>query len=117
MTKNCKNSLFGQIAYMAGTGAGFLFMPGFVTSTLHLGPSEVVWIRVVGALALLLCSYYYAAIQNEALWFARASVWGRYGFVLALVVLAYVFGLPMLAGVGVVEGLLVIWTQVSLSQK
>ncbi len=107
----------GQIAYMAGVGTGFLFAPSFVTGLLHLGPSEEVWIRVVGALALLLCFYYYAAVQAEALWFAKTTVWGRYGFVVVLLVLAYFFHLPMLALVGATEGLLAVWTHTTLTGK
>lgn len=112
--KNWQTSLYAQIAYMAGTGAGFLFAPGVVSSLLHLGPAEEVWIRVVGLLALLLCTYYYAAIKNEALWFARASVWGRYGFCLALSALALMFGLPMLIAVAALEAGLAVWTQTTL---
>lgn len=99
---------------MAGMGAGLLFMPGFVTTLLHLGPAEEVWIRVVGLLAFVLCVYYYAAIRNEALWFARVSVWGRYGFCVALAILGLVFGLPMLIALAVLEAGLAVWTHVSV---
>jgi hypothetical protein len=108
--KNWQTSLYGQIAYMAFTGTGFLLMPQFVTGLLHLGAAEEVWIRVVGLLALLLCTYYYAAIKNESLWFAHASVWGRYGFCVALSALALMFGLPMLIAVAGLEAGLAVWT-------
>jgi hypothetical protein len=114
--KNWQTTLYGQIAYMAFTGAGFLFMPKLVTSLLQLGPAEEVWIRVVGLLALLLCTYYYAAIKNESLWFARASVWGRYGFCIALSALALMFGLPMLIAVAALEAGLAIWTHSALNR-
>lgn len=112
--KNWKTTLYGQIAYMAGTGAGFLLMPRAVASLLHLGPAEEVWIRVVGMLALLLCFYYYSAIKNDALWFARASVWGRYGFCAALSALALIFHLPMLIAVAALEVALAVWTHSAL---
>ncbi|MFZ4476175.1 MAG: hypothetical protein ACOYPR_13335 [Saprospiraceae bacterium] len=116
MTKNCKNSLYAQLFYMVGVGAGFLFMPQVVSSILLLGPTEEVWIRVLGALALVFGSYYYAAIQQEALWFAKASITGRYGFVLGLWVLSYSFAIPMLGAVGALEGALAVWTQLALKR-
>ncbi len=112
--KNWKTTLYGQIAYMALTGSGFLLMPTMVTALLHLGPAEEIWIRVVGLLALLLCFYYYSAIKNDALWFARVTVWGRYGFCLALSVLALTFGLPMIIAVAALEAGLAVWTHSSL---
>jgi hypothetical protein len=115
--KNWKTSLLGQIAYMAGTGAGLLFMPQVVSDLLQLGPVSEVWVRVVGLLALLLCVYYYAAIKNEAVWFARGSVWARYGFCAALVGLSFLFHIPMLIGLAVVESALAVWTQWSLSKS
>lgn len=114
--KNWQNSLYGQIAYMALTGTGFLLMPKIVTSVLQLGPAEEVWIRVVGLLALLLCIYYYAAIKNEAIWFARTSVWARYGFSAALTALALIFGLPMLIAVAALDTGLAVWTHRVLSR-
>ncbi len=115
--KNWQNSLYGQIAYMALTGTGFLLMPKLVTSLLQLGPAEEIWIRVVGLLALLLCTYYYAAVKNEALWFARASVWGRYGFCIALSALGLMFGLPMLLAVAALDAGLAIWTHWTLNKE
>ena len=114
--KNWQTSLYGQIAYMGLTGAGLLFMPQVVTDLLKLGPSEEVWIRVVGTLALLLCLYYYSAIKNDALWFARISVWGRYFFCGSLVVLALVFKIPMLIGLAAVEAGLAAWTHWTLGR-
>ena len=112
--KNWQTSLFGHIAYMALTGAGFVLMPKLVTTMLHLGPAEEVWIRVVGVLALLLCTYYYAAIKNDAIWFAKASVWGRYGFCLSITILALLFDVPMLIGVAALECGLAVWTHTTL---
>ncbi len=114
--KNWQTSLYGHIAYVAFTGAGLLLMPKVVTTLLNLGPSEEVWIRVVGAMALLFCLYYYAAIKNDAQWFARISVWGRYFFCTMLVVLALVFEIPMLIGLAAVETGLAAWTHWSLSR-
>jgi hypothetical protein len=116
MTKNCKNSLYAQLLYMVGVGAGFLCMPQVVSSLLLLGPTEEIWIRVLGALSIVFASYYYAAIQNEAIWFAKASITGRYVFVLALWVLSYRFGIPMLGAVGALEGGLAVWTQLALKR-
>jgi len=114
--KNWQTSLYGQIAYLGLTGAGLLFMPQVVTTLLKLGPSEEVWIRVVGAIALMLCLYYYAGIKNNALWFARISVWGRYFIGGSLVVLALIFEIPMLIGLAVVEAGLAAWTHWSVGR-
>lgn len=114
--KNWQKSLFGQIAYMALAGTGFLFMPQWVTQLLQLGPVEEIWVRVVGLLALLLCAYYYAAIKNEAQWFAWTTVWGRYGFCVALSALALIFDLPMIIAVAGLEAGLAVWTHRTLSR-
>ena len=114
--KNWKTSLYVQIAYMAGMGLGLLFTPALLTSIFHLGPAEEVWVRVTGLLALVLCGYYYAAIKNEALWFARASVWVRYGFCASLAALALLFGVPMLIAFAVLEAGLAVWTHTTLNQ-
>ena len=114
--QNWKTSLYAQIAYMAGMGLGLVFMPGLIASMLHLGTAEELWVRVVGLLALVLCLYYYGAIQQDARWFAQASTYGRYGFCAALALLGMLFHLPMLIVLALVEAGLAVWTHVALKQ-
>lgn len=112
--QNWKTSLYAQIAYMAGMGLGLLAMPGLIASMLNLGPATEVWVRVIGLLALMLCLYYYGAIQNDARWFAQNSVYGRYFFCTGLVLLGLAFHLPMLMALAAVEAGLAVWTHRTL---
>ncbi len=114
--KNWQTSLYGQIAYMGLTGAGLLLMPQVVTSLLKLGPSEEIWVRLLGALAIVLCLYYHFAVKNDARWFAKISVWGRYVFCAAMAALALIFDLPMFIALAVLEGGLAAWTHWTLGQ-
>jgi hypothetical protein len=115
--KNWKTSLYAQIAYMAGMGTGFTFMPAIPAGLFRLGPAEEVWIRVVGLLALVLCMYYLAAIRNSAVWFARTSVYGRYAFCAALAALGLVFDIPMLIAFAGIEAGLAAWPHWALGQS
>jgi hypothetical protein len=70
--------LFG--AYVSFTGIGLVLAPGLVLSLLGVPPPSDVWIRVLGALAVVLGYYYWACGSAGAIPFIRASVVGRFAF-------------------------------------
>lgn len=57
--------------YLIGMGLGLVFMPNFALGTLGFAPTNEVWVRVVGALALLLAFYYISAARADVRAFAQ----------------------------------------------
>lgn len=112
--KNWKTSLYVQIIYMAGMGLGLSLTPQLVADLLPIGTVSEIWVRIVGILALVLCIYYYSAIRQDSVWFARASWKGRYFFCSGLALAGYVYDLPLVIGLAVLEALLATWTFWSL---
>jgi hypothetical protein len=109
-----KTSLYAQILYMFGMGAGLLLMPNFVLGTLGLEPDNGIWIRVLGLLALVFMLYYNQAIQNGLVAFARLSVWGRSIFCAGLAGLALYYGYNIILLLAAVEAVLAFWTWMTL---
>ena len=112
-----KTSLYAQIIYMAVTGAGLLATPQLLSDLLHIGPVAEIWVRLLGLLAMLLCLYYYQAIQNDARWFAQVSSYGRFFFTAGFALLAWFFNVPVLIALAALEFLLAVWTWRSLANK
>lgn len=97
--------------YLIGMGAGLTFMPNVVMSTLGLPPTDEVWSRVVGLLALLLAFYYIQAARTETKAFMQWTVVGRiYIFVsfVALVLVGMVG--PVMILLGLVDLFGALWT-------
>ena len=115
--KSWKTSLYAQIIYMAVTGAGLLAAPQLLSDLLHIGPVAEIWVRLLGLLAILLCLYYYQAIQNDARWFAQVSSYGRFFFTGGFALLAWFFNVPVLIALAALEFLLAVWTWRSLANK
>jgi hypothetical protein len=116
--KQAKISMYVQIAYMVSMGIGFLFLPNLILPLFGFSAPTDVWIRVLGALALTLSSYYYPLTENEVLVFYKASIWGRYGFCACLAVLAFFkFAEAPLYFFAILETLLAIWTHISLRKE
>ena len=101
--------------YLIGMGAGLLFMPDFVLGTLGFAPSNDIWVRVVGVLALLLAFYYISASRSSVTAFMEWTVTGRVGIFIVFV-LFVVFGWvgPIMIGLGVVDLLGALWTRSAL---
>jgi hypothetical protein len=115
--KNVTNSLYVQMFYMLGMGAGFLFMPNVVLPMFGLQTTTEVWIRVLGALVIGFAGYYYACIKSEHVPYFKATVYGRYWFCGCLVVLAALqLGDPMLYVFAAVETSFTVWTHVALKK-
>jgi hypothetical protein len=109
--KKASTSIVVFGVYLIGMGAGLLFMPDFVLVTLGLPPATDVWIRVVGALALLLAYYYISAARTNTKSFMQWTVPGRIFIFAAFTgfVLAGLVG-PIMVGLGLVDLLGAIWT-------
>ena len=101
--------------YLIGMGAGLLFMPNFVLGTLGFAPSNDIWVRVVGALALLLAFYYISASRASVTAFMEWTVPGRIG-IFVVFVLFVVLGWvgPIMIGLGAVDLLGALWTRSAL---
>lgn len=98
-------------AYVAVTGIGLLVAPHLVLGTLGIAAPTEVWIRVVGALALVVGYYYWACGTAGAVEFFRASVRGRVLFAALMALLVVVFAAPaQLLLFGVVDLLGAGWT-------
>ncbi len=78
--------------YVALTGVGLLMAPGLVLAPIGVAAPTEVWIRVVGAISIVLGYYYWSCGTAGAIAFFRATVRGRIMFAaltLLLVVLVF----------------------------
>jgi hypothetical protein len=80
--------------YVAVTGIGLMLVPGLVLAPLGVPTPTEVWIRVVGALALVVGYYYWACGSANAVDFFRATVRGRIVFAVLMVLLIFLFAAP-----------------------
>ncbi len=81
--------------YAAVTGIGLVLAPNLVLGPLGVPATTEVWIRVVGALAVVLGYYYWACGVEDALAFFKATVKGRFLYAALSVSLIAVFQAPM----------------------
>lgn len=104
--------------YGALTGVGLLLSPNLVLGLFGFAPAVEIWIRVVGALALILGYYYWQCGTAGATAFFRATIPGRIGFcaLCAGLVVAADAPLPLLL-FGVVDVLGAGWTYVALRRE
>ena len=115
--KNITNSLYIQMIYMLGMGAGFLFMPNVVLPIFGFETTNEVWIRVLGALVIGFAGYYFTCIKSEHVPYVKVTVWVRYWFCGSLVVLAAMkLGGSMLYVFATVETILAVWTHWALKK-
>jgi len=106
-----QTSLRVQGIYALLIGLLMVAAPALLLGPLEV-PTDCLWVRLVGLLAIALAFYYFAAVGagKEGLWFARASLFGRAVAVVGLVVLAAVFDYPRLVLVVLFEAVLTVWT-------
>ncbi|MCW5609264.1 MAG: hypothetical protein KIS83_01035 [Rubrivivax sp.] len=81
--------------YVALTGLGLLVAPGLTLAPLGVAAPTEVWIRVVGALAIVIGYYYWACGAAGAVDFFRATVRGRPLFAALCVLLIVAFQAPL----------------------
>jgi hypothetical protein len=97
--------------YVAITGVGLTIAPNLVLAPLGIAPPTEVWIRVVGALALVVGYYYWACGTAGVVEFFRASVRGRIAFAGLTVLLVALFAAPIqLLLFGIIDLLGAAWT-------
>ncbi len=83
---------FGVYALL--TGLNLLLAPNLMFSLLGIPPTNEVWIRVVGVLAVVIGYYYWVCGSANARAFFKATINGRIaGFLLPLLLIA-LFGAP-----------------------
>ena len=97
--------------YLIGMGLGLLTMPNVVLGTLGLPPTDEVWIRVVGVLALVLAYYYISAARADLKTFAQWTVPARIGVFVTFTAFALLnFVGPVMIMLGSVDLLGALWT-------
>lgn len=82
-------------AYVSLTGIGLLVAPALVLSLLGIAAPTDVWVRVVGALAAVLGSYYWVCGAAGDVTFMRVSVIGRFVFAALCVALVLAVSAPL----------------------
>jgi hypothetical protein len=81
--------------YIVVTGLGLMLAPGLVLAPLGVPTPTEVWIRAVGALAVVLGYYYWTCGNANAVEFFRATVRGRILFAALMVLLIVLFAAPL----------------------
>lgn len=106
-------NLFGYYALF--TGLGLLFQPSLVLGLLGIAAPAEVWIRVLGALAIVVGHYYITCAHRNDRHFFQASVRGRFLFAGLTVLLVVAFGAPpQLMLFGAVDVIGALWTRHAL---
>lgn len=82
-------------AYVVLTGVGLLVAPNLTLAPLGVAAPTEVWIRVLGALAIVLGYYYWSCATAGAVAFFRATVRGRPLFAVLCVALIVAFQAPI----------------------
>jgi hypothetical protein len=104
--------------YVALTGVGLLLSPNLVLGLFGFAPTGEIWIRVLGALALILGYYYWACgtVNDKA--FFKATIPGRLAFCALCVALVAAASAPVpLLAFGVAEVLGAAWTYLALRSE
>ena len=110
-------SLFVFGIYVVAAGGGLLLMPGLVLTTLGFPQAADGWVRVVGALAIIVGAYHIVGARNDFLPYIRASIWGRFAFAVLLGGLVAASFMPRsLLLFAVIDLAGAIWTAVALRQ-
>lgn len=82
-------------AYVVLNGVGLLVAPSLTLAPLGVAAPTEVWVRVLGALAIVLGYYYWSCATAGAVAFFHATVRGRPLFAVLCVALIFGFEAPM----------------------
>ena len=97
--------------YLVVIGTGFMLMPNTILPLFKFPKTNEPWIRVLGAVVLILGFYYIIAAQNELSSFFWASVVGRFGILILFSSLViFKKAKPMLILFGIIDAAGAIWT-------
>ncbi len=104
-------SLYGQLAYVLGSGLILIFIPNVLLSIFGIAETHEVWIRILGLLVFILSFYYYHLAKYGNPKTVMATVMGRLVFCAGLVIYVVVGIAPIaLIGFAVAETALALWT-------
>lgn len=106
--------MYAQLVYMIGMGLPFLLAPNLMLPMLGLEPTNEIWIRILGLLVLAISLYYFFAIREDNVAFARTSVIGRLVFCAGLAALAVMYNQYIFVLFAALEVGLAVWTQRTL---
>jgi hypothetical protein len=104
--------------YVVLTGVGLLVTPNLLLSLFGFAPTAEIWIRVLGALALIIGYYYWACGTANDRTFFKATIPGRLTFCALCVALVVAAGAPLpLLAFGVADVLGAAWTYLALRSE
>jgi hypothetical protein len=108
--------IFG--VYVVLTGIGLVLTPNLILGLFGFAPTSEIWVRVLGALAVILGYYYWACGTAGAKAFFKATIPGRVGFAALCVGLVVAAGAPLpLLAFGVVDLVGAAWTFLALRKE
>lgn len=115
MSARAGRTLVGFGAYGVVMGLGLLLAPDRTLDLLRTARTQEHWVRLLGASATLLGTYYIVAGRAGLDVLIRASLWGRLGLAAAFVALVLAGLAPvLLLGIAGNEMLGVLWTTLAL---
>ncbi len=109
-------SIFIFGIYLIVVAAGFLFMPNAILPLFKMPKTQEQWIRVMAIIIGVLAYYYIVAAMNDLTPIFWATVYGRFGVLIAFVGL--VLGKkakPPLIMFGVIDAAGAVWTLLTLT--
>lgn len=105
--------VFGVYVMLAGIM--LLLAPNLLLSPLGFAAATEIWVRVLGAVAMVLGYYYWACGSAEARAFFKATIAGRFAFAALCLGLVLAMAAPwQLMIFGVVDVLGAVWTASAL---
>ena len=109
-------SVFVFGIYLIGVAAGFLFMPNALLPMFKMPKTNEQWIRVMALVVGVLAYYYIVAALNSLTPMFWATVYGRFGILVAFVGLVLVKKAksPLIL-FGVIDAAGAVWTLLTLT--
>jgi hypothetical protein len=109
-------SIFIFGIYLIVVAAGFLFMPNAVLPLFKMAKTQEQWIRVMAIVIGVLAYYYIVAAMNDLTPIFWATVYGRFGVLIAFVGLVLVKkAKPTLIIFGIIDASGAVWTLLTLT--
>ena len=108
-------SIFAVSFYEIIVGIGFLFIPNVLLPLFKLPQTFEPWIRVVGAMAILIGFYHINIAQMELSSFYWVTIYGRLGFVVVVGMFVVLKKIPtVLLLFGIIDLLAAGWTYLAI---
>lgn len=111
-------TITASCCYILVLGLGLVLIPNLVLATLRMPPTNDVWIRVLGVVAINIGIFFWVAARTEAVALFHVSVIVR-PLVLVWFGAFVLLGLasPMLLVFGVIEALGALWTWLTMKSE